>query len=71
MVGREDHDTPDQADGLRRPARGRRGTPALATELQQFVRETLAEYKRPRWVEFVAELPRTATGKLQRFKLRR
>ena len=30
----------------------------------------LAEYKRPRWVEFVAELPKTATGKTQRFKLR-
>ena len=37
--------------------------------MQQFVRERLAEYKRPRWVEFVPELPRTATGKLQRFKL--
>jgi benzoate-CoA ligase len=34
------------------------------------VRAALADYKRPRWVEFVAELPRTATGKLQRYKLR-
>ncbi len=46
------------------------GTPELATELQQFVRTKLAEYKRPRWVEFVTQLPRTATGKIQRFKLR-
>jgi benzoate-CoA ligase family protein len=46
------------------------GTPELAVELQQFVRARLAEYKRPRWVEFLPELPRTATGKLQRFKLR-
>jgi len=46
------------------------GSPELATELQQFVREQLAEYKRPRWVEFLAELPKTATGKIQRFKLR-
>ena len=45
-------------------------SPDLAKELQQFVRERLAEYKRPRWVAFVPELPKTATGKIQRFKLR-
>src|SRR5262245_14376228 len=45
-------------------------SPDLARELQQFVRERLAEYKRPRWVAFVTELPKTATGKIQRFKLR-
>ena len=45
-------------------------TPALASDLQQFVRSKLAEYKRPRWVEFRDELPKTATGKMQRFKLR-
>ena len=45
-------------------------TPELAAELQQFVRSKLAEYKRPRWVEFIAELPKTATGKVQRYKLR-
>lgn len=44
--------------------------PALGADLQQFVRSTLAEYKRPRWVEFRDELPKTATGKIQRFKLR-
>ena len=44
---------------------------SLTQELQQFVRARLAEYKRPRWVEFVAELPKTATGKTQRFRLRR
>jgi acyl-coenzyme A synthetase/AMP-(fatty) acid ligase len=46
------------------------GTPDLAAELQQFVRVRLADYKRPRWVEFIAELPKTATGKVQRYKLR-
>jgi 4-hydroxybenzoate-CoA ligase len=46
------------------------GSPELAAALQAFVRERLAEYKRPRGVEFVSELPKTATGKLQRFKLR-
>lgn len=46
------------------------GTPELAAELSNFVRSRIAEYKRPRWVQFVGELPRTATGKTQRFKLR-
>jgi acyl-coenzyme A synthetase/AMP-(fatty) acid ligase len=46
------------------------GTPELAAALQQFVRERLPDYKRPRGVAFVAGLPKTATGKLQRFKLR-
>ena len=46
------------------------GSPELAAALQQFVRDRLAEYKRPRGVAFVSELPKTATGKLQRFKLR-
>ena len=45
-------------------------TDELAKSLQQFVRERLAEYKRPRWVEFLPELPKTATGKIQRFRLR-
>src|SRR5262249_19299413 len=43
---------------------------ALAQELQEFVTGRLAVFKRPRWVEFVPQLPRTATGKLQRYKLR-
>jgi len=46
------------------------GDAALAAELQQFVKERLAPHKYPRWIEFVAELPKTATGKIQRFKLR-
>jgi benzoate-CoA ligase len=45
-------------------------TAELAAELQQFARARLADYKRPRWVEFVDALPTTATGKVQRFKLR-
>jgi benzoate-CoA ligase len=45
-------------------------TPALAETLKQHVKDRLAPYKYPRWVEFVAELPKTATGKIQRFKLR-
>jgi len=42
----------------------------LATELQEFVKSTIAPYKYPRLVEFIAELPRTATGKVQRNVLR-
>jgi benzoate-CoA ligase len=43
---------------------------ALATELQQFVKARLAPHKYPREVEFLDELPKTATGKIQRFRLR-
>ena len=43
---------------------------ALADELRAHVKARLAPYKYPRWVEFVQELPKTATGKIQRFKLR-
>jgi benzoate-CoA ligase family protein len=42
----------------------------LADELKVFVKERLAPYKYPRWIVFVDELPKTATGKIQRFKLR-
>jgi len=42
----------------------------LARTLQEHVKTTLAPYKYPRWIEFRAELPKTATGKIQRFKLR-
>jgi benzoate-CoA ligase len=43
---------------------------SLANELKEYVKQSLAPYKYPRWVEFVDELPTTATGKIQRFKLR-
>jgi len=45
-------------------------SPQLVEELQAHVKSRLAPYKYPRWVEFVDELPKTATGKIQRFKLR-
>ena len=43
---------------------------ALAQALQQHVKSRLAPYKYPRWIEFTPELPKTATGKIQRFRLR-
>jgi benzoate-CoA ligase len=49
---------------------GQVASPALAQALQQHVKDKLAPYKYPRWVEFMSELPKTATGKIQRFKLR-
>jgi benzoate-CoA ligase len=70
VVGKADH------DGLIKPLAyvvlmdGQRPSDELAGELQEFVRQRIAEYKRPRWIEFVDALPKTATGKIQRFKLR-
>ena len=46
------------------------GAAASAEELQAFVKDKLAPYKYPRQIEFVSDLPKTATGKIQRFKLR-
>ncbi|HEX2198266.1 MAG TPA: benzoate-CoA ligase family protein [Burkholderiales bacterium] len=43
---------------------------SLKAMLQQHVKDKLAPYKYPRWIEFTSELPKTATGKIQRFKLR-
>ncbi|HTP48597.1 MAG TPA: benzoate-CoA ligase family protein, partial [Casimicrobiaceae bacterium] len=49
---------------------GQRPRPELANEIQEHVKQRLAHYKYPRRVEFIAELPKTATGKIQRYKLR-
>jgi acyl-coenzyme A synthetase/AMP-(fatty) acid ligase len=48
----------------------RPGSAASAAELQRFVTEDLADYKRPRQVRFVAELPRNPTGKVDKRALR-
>ena len=42
----------------------------LTTELQELVKTKIGKWKYPRWIEFVDDLPKTATGKIQRFKLR-
>jgi benzoate-CoA ligase len=70
VVGREDQDRLVKPLAYVVCAAGYSPSPELARELQDFVRGRLAEYKRPRWVEFVTELPKTGTGKTQRFKLR-
>ncbi len=64
------------ADGLIKPQAfvvlqaGVTASDELASELKQHVKTTLVPYKYPRWVEFVPELPKTATGKVQRYILR-
>src|SRR5438094_49882 len=70
VVGKEDTDRlvkPQAFVVLKEPASG---SAALADELKAFVKDRIAPYKYPRWIEFVPELPKTATGKIQRFKLR-
>ena len=70
VIGRRD------ADGLTKTKayvvlkRGEAGDAALAETLKSFVKDKLAPYKYPRYVEFIDELPKTATGKIQRFRLR-
>jgi benzoate-CoA ligase len=46
------------------------GQHASDADLKAFVKDRLAPYKYPRLIEFLTELPKTATGKIQRFKLR-
>ena len=50
---------------------GYSGDSAVTKTLQEHVKATIAPYKYPRTIEYVAQLPRTQTGKLQRFELRR
>jgi len=70
VIGRED------AERLVKPMAfvvlepDKHGDENTARELQDFVVSKLAPFKKPRWVEFLNELPKTATGKIQRFKLR-
>ena len=70
VVGREDN------DGLVKPEahiilkKHGDANNELAAELLEHCKDGLARYKYPRWFNFVEELPKTATGKIQRFKLR-
>jgi benzoate-CoA ligase len=67
VIGKED------ADGLVKTKAyvvRKAGQAVSEEELKAFVKERLAPYKYPRFIEFVEELPKTATGKIQRFRLR-
>jgi benzoate-CoA ligase len=70
VIGREDQDQLLKPVACVVLKNGAASTPGLAHELQEFVVSRLPAFKRPRWVEFFDELPKTATGKLQRYKLR-
>jgi acyl-coenzyme A synthetase/AMP-(fatty) acid ligase len=70
VTGREDGDRLMKPCAFVVPAANVSADSLLASELQAYVGERLPGYKRPRWIEFVPELPKTPTGKIQRFKLR-
>jgi 4-hydroxybenzoate-CoA ligase len=84
--GRERADRPPRDPGGRRGARGRSGrvveakglvvlradtnTDGLHEALKEHVKQKIGPWKYPRWIDVVDSLPKTATGKIQRFKLR-
>ena len=70
VVGREDHDGLVKPIGYIVVKAGVIADEALGGLLKLHVKSRLAPYKYPRWIEFCDELPKTATGKIQRFKLR-
>ncbi len=70
VVGRTDKDELVKPHAFVVLKSGHAPSDAHAQELQAFVRDKIAAYKYPRWIEFVEELPKTATGKIQRFRLR-
>ncbi len=70
VVGRADQDKLVKPCAFVVLKQGHAPSEALAKELQGFVRDKIAAYKYPRWIEFIPELPKTATGKIQRFRLR-
>ena len=70
VIGQPDKDQLIKPKAYVVPKPGTIGTRELAEELKAYVKSRLAPYKYPRWVEFVPELPKTATGKIQRFVLR-
>jgi acyl-coenzyme A synthetase/AMP-(fatty) acid ligase len=70
VVGHEDDDRLTKPKAFVVLNEGYTPSPALEEELKGFVKDKIAPYKYPRWIAFVSELPKTATGKIQRFKLR-
>jgi benzoate-CoA ligase len=70
VVGHEDSDRLVKPKAFVVLKDGTASAPGLEDELKGFVKDKLAPYKYPRWIEFVPALPKTATGKIQRFKLR-
>ena len=71
VVGAEDEQGLVKPKAFVVPREGVETDAALAAALKEFVKDRLAPFKYPRWIEFAGDLPKTATGKIQRFKLRR
>ena len=69
VIGVEVHET-SRIKAFVIAAEGQAASAALADELRGWCKERLRRYEYPHLVEFVDELPRTVTGKVQRFKLR-
>ena len=70
VIGIPDDEMGEQVKAVVQPAPGVEPGPDLERELLEFLRERIAHFKVPRSIDFVAELPRTATGKLQKHKIR-
>ncbi len=70
VIGREDDERLTKPVAYVVLKSGHQASDALAETLRLHVKSQLAPYKYPRWIEFIDELPKTATGKIQRFKLR-
>ena len=70
VVGKEDEQKLIKPKAYIVLKQGQAPSDSLKSVLQQHVKDKLAPYKYPRWIEFLPELPKTATGKIQRFKLR-
>ncbi|HSC99742.1 MAG TPA: benzoate-CoA ligase family protein [Casimicrobiaceae bacterium] len=70
VIGRQDADGLTKTKAFVVLKAGHAADPALEEALKAFVKDKLAPYKYPRYIEFIDELPKTATGKIQRFRLR-
>lgn len=70
VVGRADPSELIKPKAFVVPAPGTDPTDSLAQDLIDYCAREMAAYKRPRWIEFVETLPKTATGKIQRYRLR-
>jgi benzoate-CoA ligase len=70
VVGKTDTDGLTKIAAYVVLASGQTASPALADDMKAYVKGKLAPHKYPREIQFVADLPKTATGKIQRFKLR-
>ncbi|MCW8969897.1 MAG: benzoate-CoA ligase family protein, partial [Rhodospirillales bacterium] len=70
IVGRADNENLIKPEAWIVLKEGVEPSKALEAELSEHCKAGMARYKFPRWFNFVEELPKTATGKIQRFKLR-